>query len=400
MTRVLADLGSSCALACFLRRAAFSLCMAALLSGPARAVLADETGNTAPWHVGLTTRVIHPTVERNWRGAATQQLLTQIWYPVASATPETPRDIGRPGDPLFRGHPVASDAALAGDAGTRFPLVLLSHGTGGSANDQDWLASALAAHGYIVAAVNHPGNNELEPLTREGFMLWWERAADLSNVLDALLADAQFGTHIDPARIGAAGFSLGGYTVLEIAGARTDVHALEAFCRSPQADAICHPPEAKRLVAGASGASGASAPLPTPPTPAMRASFARSGDSYRDARVRAVFAIAPALGEAFDADAFKDVTIPVALLAGTADTTVPPDTNVRRIAGFLRQANLRQASLTMVPGASHYTFLDTCLPGAVERLARICKDGPGVDRDAVHALAAREVLAFFARNLR
>ncbi|HEV3426832.1 MAG TPA: alpha/beta hydrolase [Paraburkholderia sp.] len=393
MTHVPAAAGSARTLAALLRRAALSLCMVALLFGQARLVQADEPADPAPWHVGLTSRVIHPGVERNWRGAATQQLLTQIWYPVASATPETPRDIGRPGDPIFRGHPVASDAPLAGDAATRFPLVLLSHGTGGSANDQDWLASALAAHGYIVAAVNHPGNNELEPLTREGFTLWWERATDLSNVLDALLADPQLGPHIDQARVGAAGFSLGGYTVLAIAGARTDAQALEAFCRSPQADAICHPPEAKRLGGGASGASGASAPLP-PPTPAMRASFARSGNSYRDARVRAVFAIAPALGEAFDADAFKEVTIPVALLAGTADVTVPPDTNVRRIAGFLPQA-----SLTMLPGASHYTFLDTCLPGAVERLARICKDGPGVDRDAIHAQATREVLAFFARTL-
>ncbi|MBB3260704.1 putative dienelactone hydrolase [Paraburkholderia bannensis] len=391
--------GTTLSLAGFLRRVGRTLCIAALLAGLLPGVHADEPGDHAPWHVGLSSRVVHPAVERNWRGAATARLLTQIWYPVAPGTPETPREIGRPGDPIFRGQPVASDAALAGDAHTRFALVLLSHGTGGSANDQDWLASALAAHGYIVAAVNHPGNNELEPLTREGFLLWWERASDLSNVLDALLADPQFGPHIDQTRIGAAGFSLGGYTVLELAGARTDVDALEAFCRSPQADAICHPPEAKRLAgtasdgSGASGASGASVPHP-PPTPEMRASFARSGDSYRDARVRAVFAIAPALGEAFDADAFKAVSIPVALLAGTADITVPPDTNVRRIAGFLPQA-----SLTMVPGASHYTFLDVCLPGAAVRLARICKDGPGVDRDAVHALTANEALAFFDRYL-
>jgi predicted dienelactone hydrolase len=390
MPRVLVMSGSTFFLARFMRRA---LCLA-LLAAPLLCARADESAagiaSPAPWHVGLSSRVVHPAVERNWRGAATQQLLTQIWYPVAPGNVETPREIGRPGDPIFRGQPVASDAPLAGDANTRFPLVLLSHGTGGSANDQDWLASALAAHGYIVAAVNHPGNNELEPLTREGFLLWWERATDLSNVLDALLADPQFGPHIDASRIGAAGFSLGGYTVLALAGARTDVNALEAFCRSPQADAICHPPEAKRM---AGSASDADAPHP-PPTPEMRASFARSGDSYRDARVRAVFAIAPALGEAFDADAFKSVTIPVALLAGTADITVPPDTNVRRIAGFLPQA-----SLTMVPGASHYTFLDTCFPAAAERLARICKDGPGVDRDAVHALAANNALAFFARNL-
>ncbi|WP_322045704.1 alpha/beta hydrolase family protein [Paraburkholderia sp. J67] len=360
---------------------------------------AADAGEAAPWHVGLASRSFHPAAERNWRGAASEQLVTQVWYPVAPDTPyapntpespESPRpphDTASSGEPVFRHLSVASNAPLAGDAGARYPLVLLSHGTGGTANDQEWLAGALAAHGYIVAAVNHPGNNLLAPLTREGFLLWWERATDLSNVLDALLADPQFGPHIDRSRIGAAGFSLGGYTVLELAGARTDVQAFDAFCHSPAADAICHPPEVKRL-------AGAASAVAAPPTPAMRDSLAHSGDSLRDARVRAVFAIAPALGEAFDAQSFKDVTIPVALMAGTADITVPPDTNVRRIAGFLPQA-----SLTMVPDASHYTFLATCLPGAVERLARVCKDGPGVDRDAVHALAAKEALTFFGRNL-
>ena len=57
--------------------------------------------------------------------------------------------------------------------------------------------------------------------------------------------------------------------------------------------------------------------------------------------------------------------------------TAPVDTNIHRIAGLLPKA-----TVTMVPGASHYTFLDTCFPDVVEHLATICKDNPGVDRDA------------------
>ncbi len=48
----------------------------------------------------------------------------------------------------------------------------------------------------------------------------------------------------------------------------------------------------------------------------------------------------------------------------------------------------------MVPGASHYTFLDTCLPECVEHLATMCKDNPGVDRDAIHAQAAQRAIDF------
>lgn len=342
---------------------------------------ADASNPPAPWHVGEARRVIVPPVARNWRGAKTERLVTTIWYPVDPGVPETPHDIGPPDNPLFIGHPLAQ-ASAPSTAQARYPLILLSHGTGGTANDLDWLAAALAAHGYIVAGVNHPGNNALEPLTREGFLLWWERATDVSEVLDALVADPVFGPRIDTARIGALGFSLGGYTVLELAGARTRLAAFEAFCGSPDADAICRPPEAKRL-AGDLNPNAAF-------TPAMTESMAHAGDSYRDARIDAVFAIAPALGEAFDASSFAGVEIPVALAAGSADTTVPLATNVERIAGFLPQANV-----LMLPGATHYTFMDVCVPANVERRASLCKDEPDVNREAVHEATAARVLTFF-----
>jgi len=130
------------------------------------------------------------------------------------------------------------------------------------------------------------------------------------------------------------------------------------------------------------------------PSADTTASLARAGASYRDARIKAIFAIAPALGEAFDQASFADVRIPVSLLAGSDDSIAPVQTNIRRIAGLLPAA-----SVELLPGAGHYTFLDTCLPPLVERLATICKDNPGVDRDAVHARAIRRALDFFAAKL-
>jgi predicted dienelactone hydrolase len=343
----------------------------------------------APWHVGEAVRVFHPTVARHWRGARTPALVTRIWYPVDPAVPEAAHDIGEPGHPIFHGHPAADGAPLSG-ARARYPLLVLSHGTGGSADSLDWLGAALAAQGYIVAGVNHPGNNALEPLTLDGFMLWWERATDNSEVLDGVLADPQLGPHVDAARIGAVGFSLGGYTVLELAGARTNLAAFERFCASPEADAICHPPEGAQVLEHARATHLTLDSL----SPETKASRARAGDSYRDPRIKAVFAIAPALGEAFDQHSFSEVTIPVSLLAGEADTVAPVDTNIHRIAGLMPKA-----TVTMVPGAGHYTFLDTCAPEVVEHLARICADNPGVERDAIHARAAERAADFFAVNL-
>jgi predicted dienelactone hydrolase len=346
---------------------------------------ASAADNAAPYHVGQIWRVFHPGAVRDWRGARTEGLKTTIWYPVDPSIPALPRDIGPPGDPIFRGHPLADHAPLS-PAHAKYPLLLLSHGTGGSAVDLDWLASALAANGYVVAGVNHPGNNALEPLTRDGFLLWWERATDVSEVLDAVLADPTLGAHIDRNRVGAVGFSLGGYTVLELAGARTDLQAFRDFCQSSAADAICRPPEMSRLKGEAGNLSEVSSE--------MKASMARAGDSYRDNRIKAVFAIAPALGEAFNSTSFADVDIPLSLMAGTDDVTAPVKTNIDRIASFVPGAKLM-----LVPGAAHYTFLDTCLPAAAERLANICMDLPGVDRDNVHEQTVERALDFFRVTL-
>ncbi|NYH27875.1 alpha/beta hydrolase family protein [Paraburkholderia bryophila] len=374
------------------RRCGAALLCAAALSWADGAVSAEAAG--AGWHVGETVRIIHPPVTRNWRGAATEALVTRIWYPVDPSVPEQPHDVGAPGDPLFVGHPIADGAPLS-TARAKYPLLVLSHGTGGSVDSLDWLGAALAAHGYIVAGANHPGNNELEPLTRDGFMLWWERATDASEVLDGVLADPKLGAHVDRDRIGAVGFSLGGYTVLELAGARTDLAGFERFCTSPAADAICHPPEAARI----RDASGAAVSLldrsaDDAASPETKASRARSGASYRDPRVKAVFAIAPALGEALTAESLAAIAIPVSLVAGGDDVTAPVDTNIERIA-----ASMPKASVTLVPGAWHYTFLDTCLPAVAKRLAHICRDNPGVDRDAVHAKTAAQAIDFFAATL-
>jgi len=349
------------------------------------ATSARAADRSAPFHVGETMRVFHPTVERYWRGARTQALATAIWYPVDAALAEQPHDIGPPDKPFFLGHPLAPNAPIAPQS-ARYPLIVLSHGTGGTAESMNWIGAALAASGYVVAAVNHPGNNAMEPLTWDGFTLWWERATDLSEVVDGVLADPVLAAHIDSTRIGALGFSLGGYTVLALAGARTDLSAFMAFCRSHPADAVCAPPEMARVVdRPAPGAER---------SPQAEASLARSGASYRDPRIKAVFAIAPAVGQAFDAKSFADVSTPVELLAGDRDANVPVPTNAGHIASLLPNAEL-----TLLPGAGHYTFLPVCGPAMVQTMPQLCADAPGIDRAAVHAAAIDKARTFFARVL-
>jgi predicted dienelactone hydrolase len=354
-----------------------------LLSSP-RSLKAQGNGR---FKVGVQHRIF--TVDRpyDWRGANTRGLITTIWYPAESGSMEKAQWIGPPDNPLFQAGRAAPDARLVGSPG-QFPLIVLSHGTGGSALMMAWIGTVLASHGYIAAAVNHPGNNGVDGYTPQGFLTWWERARDLSVVIDHMLADPAFGSRIDAHRLGAAGFSLGGYTMIEIAGGITDPSAFEAFCNSPRADNICKsPPEFPDL-------SGQFDKL-TRSDPAFQAALRHAGDSYRDSRVRAVFAMAPALGPAFTASSLEKIAIPVEIVAGDHDENVPIASSARFFA-----AHIPGARFTIFPGGvGHYVFLDSCTDQGRKIRPLLCSDAPGVDRDAIHTKTAELALSFFAANL-
>ena len=362
-----------------MRRHPHSLLLIALLT-----LATAHAQSTA--RVGLVTRVVHPTVSRNWRGAEHKELRCTIWYPAIDTAIETKQFIGPPETPLFEAGTATPHADFPPSL-RKLPMIVLSHGSGGSALQMAWLGTQLARAGFIAVAVDHPGNNANEPYTAEGFLLWWERATDLTEVVDAMLADPELNGHIDLTRIGAAGFSIGGYNVMELAGATTDVSILYDQCRQHPETAVCHVPEMKDM--------GSPDQMLQVVRKTSRESLARSADSFRDERVRAVFAIAP-FGEAFTQDSLHAIRIPVYLVAGKDDPILPPRDN----ADWIR-SNIRSAQETVLPGGvAHYTFLDTCTAAGKSTLGVYCADAPGVDRDAVHAQVAATAVTFFNRALR
>jgi predicted dienelactone hydrolase len=314
----------------------------------------------------------------SWDGKGRRPLLTRVWYPAAPGGRQS--DILGPGTP-FAVPRVVQDAKLSSRSRT-YPLVLLSHGTGGSALQMMWLGHHLAAHGYIVAAINHHGNTGIEPPTPQGFLLVWERARDMRVLLDRLLADSTFGTRIDRPRIGAAGFSLGGYTVIALAGGRFSPKQFERFCHSPEQDFTCEPqPEFPQARAQFEELRKMD--------PAIEASLRHAEDSYRDPRVKAVFAIAPALGGGLTRDSLGEITVPVQIVVGDGDTVAPPATNAALLASLIPKARL-----TTMPGVGHYTFLADCNSQGRSTLP-ICRDALGVERAETHAWANRLAVAFF-----
>jgi predicted dienelactone hydrolase len=334
--------------------------------------------------VGMVTRNFTDQHRKNWEGTESRPLKTAIWYPAAATATRSETIFGGPPDKeIFAPVTVAADAEISLESQT-YPLILLSHGTGGSAIQMMWLGYYLASRGYIVAAVNHHGNTAAErSYAAQGFLLYWERARDLTAVLTKLLADPFFGGRIDRDRIGAAGFSLGGYTVISIAGGRFSPREFDSFCRSPQRDFTCEPqaefPDAPRLFEELKKTD-----------PVVQESLRHANDSFRDKRIKRVFAIAPALGSGFTKDGLAQIRIPVFIVIGQADKVTPLATNAQRYANFIKGARL-----TVLPGEiGHYTFLAECnFHGRA--VLDLCRDDEAIDRASVHQRVAQLALEFF-----
>jgi hypothetical protein len=215
------------------------------------------------------------------------------------------------------------------------------------------------------------------------------RPRDLSVLIDKLLSDPFSRPHIDANRIGAAGHSSGGVTVLELAGAIFDPNQIQAFCKTRVADPNCDPPLIIR------DQLEKFAEL-TKTDPVVEASLKLSNLPYNDPRVKAVFAMAPAIGVGHTDASLRAIRIPVYIVAGRADDISPLPTNAERFANLIPTA-----TLTVLPGmVGHATFGSLCTPAGLKDTGWVCHDEDGVNRALVHEQVEQLSLSFFKALLR
>lgn len=123
-------------------------------------------------------------------------------------------------------------------AGQRVPLIVFSHGIGGSRRGYSYLGAYWSSQGYASLHVQHVGSDRelwfgnpltlvgrLQTAAQEGEAL--HRVADVRFALDQVLR-SEWGARIDADRIVAAGHSYGANTTLLLAGAQVarEGHAL------------------------------------------------------------------------------------------------------------------------------------------------------------------------------
>ncbi len=210
------------------------------------------------------------------------------------------------------------------------PVVLFSHGLGGSREGNAYCGEHWAARGYVAVFLEHPGSDTSvwKDVAREDRLEAMRRAANLTNfrlrvgdvgaTLDALASWAAAGSghalsgKLDLAHVGMSGHSFGAVTTQAVAGQR--------------------------------------APL--------------VGDLFNDSRIDAAIAMSPskpARGEA--SEAFGAVKIPWLLMTGTHDTApIGGQTVASRLAVFPALPPGRKYQVVL-DGAEHSAFTDRALPG-------------------------------------
>lgn len=220
------------------------------------------------------------------------------------------------------------------------PVIMFSHGLGGTRNNYEYLGQHWASHGYVVAHVQHHGSDDAawRGTARPGETLRAamnvensvNRPLDVSFVLDQLADfNGQGGTlrgRMDMKRVGMAGHSFGAFTTMAIAGQK----------------------------------------------------FGPGGRSFADARVKAAIPMSTPVPRRAPQENYAGITIPLFHFTGTADESPLNDTKAaERRVPFEMVQNAPQFLITYQDG-DHMIFSGRSTAFSAEKkaalLASICEN--------------------------
>ncbi len=213
---------------------------------------APELAPRGPHRIGVRTLQLVNPGQLNIAGVKggvapvyDRPLTVEVWYPavIPAGTPELTEyeDIlGRPnteGKPLI---PFTFPGRALRDAepdrsGGVYPLVIVSHGYPGSRYLMTYLTENLASKGYVVAAIDHTESTHRDAGPFPSTL--YHRPKDILFVLDeiARLSEERSESFLsgltDAGNTALIGYSMGGYGVLNVAGAGYSKQLSEFFSR-------------------------------------------------------------------------------------------------------------------------------------------------------------------------
>jgi predicted dienelactone hydrolase len=322
-----------------------------------RSLIGQATLAFGVWLLAATTTAFAAGFSETSIPSPDGPIQTGIWYP--SDTPVASRRIGQ----------YSQSVAVDGEITARgLPLIVISHGSGGSFAQHYDTAIALADAGFVVASITHPGDNDRD---QSHFAEFERRPRHITTLIDYMLGGWPQHDRIDTRRIGMFGFSAGGFTALVALGGAPDFSLGRAYC-------VDHPDDPGCRRASETGIR------PTAPPSAFT----------HDPRIVAAVVAAP-LGVVFTRDGLAGITAPIQLWRGDRDEILPQPFHAQHVYDELPV----KPEYHVVANAGHFVFLPPC-PLVMWVFARMaCSDAWGFDRTAFHRQFNEQVVTFFKARL-
>jgi predicted dienelactone hydrolase len=286
-------------------------------------------------------------------------------------------------------------------------LVVMSHGTGGSATTDHALARALVLQGLVVAQPLHRGDNYRDARDA-GPAAFERRPREVIEVINALARDGQWAPRLALGRVGVHGMSAGGVTGLALAGAQWRTlnlvrHCLAhgdadvGFClqgavtpeqraqRQARYERARHVPELflpKELKAWHGGREPSD-------------SDASKADPRPDPRIAAVTLAVP-VAAIFSAESLARIAIPIGVVSATHDEVLVPRFHAEHVLAHCK----RCTRLAELQGAGHFDVLWPWPPSVAQAVAAAQVRGglPRPGFDAAQREAAQARIAAFMRE--
>jgi len=229
----------------------------------------------------------------------------------------------------------------------KFPLVIISHGNGGSHLLYRTISTYLAKNGYIVAMPEHYGNNRNNNTLENTTENLETRPRHVSLTIDFLLSNTWFNENIEQNKIGVIGHSMGGYTALALAG---------GIPRTKEGVVI---------------------------------------EVVPDFRIKAIVLLAPGAG--WFVNSLEKVTIPILMMTAEYDP-ITPKWNAEIVLNYVPDKS--KVIFKEVEAAGHYSFLSP-FPAKMKNQNFLPSTDPiGFDREKFHSQLPIDILDFMNNELK
>lgn len=227
------------------------------------------------------------------------------------------------------------------------PLVIISHGTGGTPLGYLTIAEHLANHGFVVAMPEHYRNNHADNSLEGSIENLQLRPRHISLVIDSLNDDPELKNKFQPDSVVVIGHSLGGYTALAVAGGR------------PWSET------------------------------------GKEIDTTPDSRIKALVLLAPATEWFMPEGSLEQMTLPIMMLTAEHDSPLPSGWHRKTadiILNHLHDKN--NVRFRIIGNSGHFSFMSPYPEKMRDPDFLPSTDPAGFDRAGFHDLLREEILDF------